>query len=132
MYIHLVINISWVKPYKECLPGQPANQPSPSYVMEDWDEEYEVDYIVDSQWKGCMLEYLIHWKGYDDFEHIWEPLSNLSHAKKAIFNFTCAHPKTLQHFNMGYLDFVCLFCQYDPSIIYDGHSTPFDHLEVDL
>ena len=48
MWIHLVVNISWVKPYKECLPGQPANQPSPSHVMKDWDKEYEVDYVVDS------------------------------------------------------------------------------------
>ena len=44
MHIHPVINISWVKPYKECLPGQTTNQPGPSHVMEDQDKEYEVDY----------------------------------------------------------------------------------------
>ena len=72
MYIHPVINISWIKPYKECLPGQPANQPSPSHIMEDWDKEYEVDYIFDSRWKGHRLKYLIHWKGYNNSEHMWE------------------------------------------------------------
>ena len=60
MCIHPIINISWVKPYKECLPDQPANQPSPSHIMEDWDKKYEVNYIIDFQWKGCRLEYLIH------------------------------------------------------------------------
>ena len=60
MHIHPTVNISWVKPYKKCLPGQPANQPSPSHVTEDWDREYKVDYIVDFWWKGCRLEYLIH------------------------------------------------------------------------
>ena len=55
-----MVNISQVKPYKECLPGQLANQPSPSHILEDQDKEYKVNYIVDSQWKGCRLEYLIH------------------------------------------------------------------------
>ena len=106
--IYPIITISWVKLYKECLPDQLANQPSPSYVTEDQDEEYKVDYIVDSQWKGCRLEYLIHWKGYDNFKHIWKSLSSLSYTKEALFNFTHAHPNALHCLNMAYLDFVCL------------------------
>ena len=43
-----MVNISWIKPYKECLSGQLANQPGPSYIIEDQNEEYEVDYVVDS------------------------------------------------------------------------------------
>ena len=100
--------------------------------MEDQDKEYEVDYVVDSWWKECRLEYLIHWKGYDDSKWTWESLSNLSHAKKVISDFICSYPNTPYHLNMAYLDFICLFCQYDLSTIYDGHSAPFDHLEVDL
>ena len=132
MQIHLVINISLVKPYKEHLPHQPANQPSPSHVTDDWNKEYEVDYIVNSHWKGCRLEYLIHCKGYDDSKCMWKPLSNLSHAKEMISNFIHAHSNTLHYLNMAYLDFVCLFLQYDSSTDYDGHNAPFDHLEVDL
>ena len=131
MWIHPMVNISWVKLYKEYLPGQLANQPGSSHIMEDWDE-YEVDYIVDSWWKGCRLEYLIHWKGYDNSKHTWEPLSNLSHAKKVISNFIHAHPNALHCLNMTYLDFICHFHQYDPSTIYDGHNALFNHLEVDL
>ena len=48
MKIHLVVNISWVKLYKERLPGQPLQKPGPMTVTEDCDIEYEVDYIVDS------------------------------------------------------------------------------------
>ena len=33
-------------------------------VTEDREEEYEVEQIIDSRWKGWCLEYLIHWKGY--------------------------------------------------------------------
>ena len=109
MKIYLVVNISQVKLYKECLPGQPANHPGPSHITEDQDKEYEVDYVIDSQWKGHKLEYLNHWKGYDNSKHMWELLSNLSHAKEEIFDFTCSHPNTLCCLNMAYLDFICLF-----------------------
>ena len=63
---------------------------------------------------------------------MWEPLSNLSHAKEAISDFICAHPNALHHLNMAYLNFVHLFHWYDLSIIYDGHNAPFNYLEVDL
>ena len=48
MCIHPVVNISWIKLYKGHLPGQLANQPGPSHVIEDQDKEYKVDYIIDS------------------------------------------------------------------------------------
>ena len=99
--------------------------------MKDQDKKYEVDYVVDSQRKGQRLEYLIHWKGYDNSELIWEHLSILTHAKEIISNFIHACPNALHHLNMAYLDFIYLFHQYDSSIIYDGHNALFDHLEVD-
>ena len=46
------MNISQVKPYKERLPGQPLQKPGPITVTEDRDVKYEVDYIIDSCWKG--------------------------------------------------------------------------------
>ena len=60
MKIYPVVNISRVKPYKERLPGQPLQKPGPVTVIEDHDVEYEVNYIVDSCWKGKRLEYLVH------------------------------------------------------------------------
>ena len=52
MWIHPVINISHLKLYKEHLPGQLTVRPGPMKVTEDRDEEYEVEQIVDSCWKG--------------------------------------------------------------------------------
>ena len=60
MKIHPVVNISQIKPYKKRFPGQPLQKPGPVTVTEDCDVEYEVDYIVDSHWKGRQLEYLVH------------------------------------------------------------------------
>ena len=60
MYIHPVVNISRVKPYRDRLPGQPVSAPGLTIVTEDHEEEYEVEYVVDSWYKGKRLEYLIH------------------------------------------------------------------------
>ena len=48
MKIHPVVNISRVKPYKECLEGQPTFKPGPVQVTEDREIELEVDTIIDS------------------------------------------------------------------------------------
>ena len=48
MKIHPVVNISWVKPYKEHLEGQPTFKPSPLQVTEDREIEFEVESIIDS------------------------------------------------------------------------------------
>ena len=63
MKIHPVLNISQVKPYKEHLEGQPTFKPDPVQVTEGREVEFEVEAIIDSQWKGRRLEYLVHWKG---------------------------------------------------------------------
>ena len=59
MRIHPVVNISWVKPYKEHLEGQPTFKPGPVQVTEDREIGFEVESIIDLQWKGQCLEYLV-------------------------------------------------------------------------
>ncbi|KAG6325841.1 hypothetical protein ID866_13248 [Astraeus odoratus] len=85
--IHLVVNVSRVKPYRGPLPGQPVHQPGPVHVTEERDEEYEVDHIIDSRMYKGKLQYLVHWKGYRDEEHTWEPQSNLQNAPDALKEF---------------------------------------------
>ena len=58
MKIHPVVNILRVKPYRECLEGQPTFKPSPVQVTEDKEIEFEVESIMDSRWKGRHLEYI--------------------------------------------------------------------------
>ena len=130
MRIHLVVNISHVKPYRDCLPGQPVSAPGPSTVMEDREEEYEVEYVVDSRYKGKRLEYLVHWKGWSETDRTWEPLSNLGNAADVVRDFHASHPSApCRLHSILPFDFLQLFC-------YVGLSppvtllAPFDRLEV--
>ena len=61
--------------------GQTPYHPGLVHVTEDRDNKWEVDHIMDSRLKNKKLEYLIHWKGYDNLDHMWEPKSNLGNAK---------------------------------------------------
>ena len=131
MCIHPVINISHVKPYHEHLPGQPVSAPGPSSVTEDCKEEYEVECIVDSWYKGKCLEYLIHWKGWLDTDRTWELLDNLANTANAIHDFHALHPSTLHCLHsISPFDFLQLF-RYVGSLPPVTSLTLFDCLEVD-
>ena len=131
MRIHPVVNVSCIKPYRDRLLGQPVSAPGPSNVMEDRDEEYEVDYVVDSRYKGKRLEYLVHWKGWSDTDWTWEPLSSLGNAANVVRDFHASHPSAPHHLR-GILpfDFLQLF-RYVGSSPPVTSLAPFDRLEVD-
>ena len=100
--------------------------------MEDRNEEYEVDYIVDSWYKGKHLEYLVHWKGWLDTDHTWEPLGNLTNAADVVSAFHAMNPSALHHLRgISPFNFLQLFC-YVRSSPPVTSLVPFDHLEVDL
>ena len=131
MHIHLVVNISHVKPYCEQLPGQPVSAPGPSNVTEDRDEEYKVEFIVDSRYKGKRLEYLVHWKGWSDTDRTWEPVSNLGNADAAVHDFHASHPSAPRRLHgISPFDFLQLF-HYVRSLPPVTSLAPFDRLEVD-
>ena len=92
MKIHPVVNISWVKPYKERLEGQPTFKPGPVQVTEDREIEFKVESTIDSRWKGRHLEYLVHWKGYSEEDCTWEPKGNLSNTLYAMKDFHRSKP----------------------------------------
>ena len=131
MCIHLVINVSRIKPYHDCLPGQPVSAPGPSSVMEDREEEYEVDFVMDSRYKGKRLEYLVHWKGWSDTDYTWEPLGNLANVADTVAAFHATHPSAPCHLrSISPFNFLQLF-HYVGSSPPVTSLTPFDHLEVD-
>ena len=88
-----------------------------------------MEYVVDSRYKGKCLEYLVHWRGWSDTDHTWEPVSNLGNAAAAVCDFHASHPSAL-HRLRGISPFDFLFR-------YVGSSPPvtslalFDRLEVD-
>ena len=56
------------------------------------EEFYEVDCIKARHLvKGGAVEYLIHWKGYEDKDDTWEPLANLSGKPRALPLCLCQH-----------------------------------------
>ena len=131
MRIHPIVNISHVKPYCECLLGQPVAAPGPSIVTEDHEEEYEVDYVVDSQYKGKCLEYLIHWKGWLDTDRTWEPLGNLANTADAVAAFHTTCPSAPHRLcGISPFDFLQLFHYVGLSPPVTSFA-PFDCLEVD-
>ena len=101
-------------------------------VTEDRDEEYEVEWIVDSCWKGQRLEYLIHWKGYPEEERTWEPAGNLTHAKEAITDFHQTMPQALWKLWMAYLDFLSLFRKQEDMTETDLCNILFNLLDTEL
>ena len=131
MHIHPVVNVSRVKPYRERLPGQPVTTPGPSNVTEDHEEEYEVEHIVDSRYKGKRLEYLVHWKGWSDSDHTWEPVSYIGNAADAVRDFHAAHPAAPRRLRgISPFNFLQLF-RYVGSSPPVTSLVPFDRLEVD-
>ena len=130
MRIHPIVNISRVKPYRERLPGQPVTAPGPSHVTEDREEEYEVERIIDSRYKGKRLEYLVHWRGWSDSDRTWEPISNLGNAAGAVHDFHVAHPAAPRHLcSITPFNFLQLF-HYVGSSPPVTSLAPFDRLEV--
>ena len=107
--IHPVVNVLRVKPYLGPLPGQPVSQPSPVQVSEEHDEEYEVDYVVASRMYRHQLQYLVHWKGYEEHECTWEPASNVKNAPLAVEHFYKENPSAPQKLRMAQSDFDSLF-----------------------
>jgi len=86
------VNVSQVKPYLRSLPGQPVSRPGLIHVSEERDEEYKVDYIVASRIYKRQLQYLVHWKGYEEHERTWEPSSNLKNSPLVVERFYQENP----------------------------------------
>ena len=107
--IHPVVNVSHVKPYLGPLPGQPVSQPGLVHVSEERDEEYEVDYIIASHIYRCQLQYLVHWKGYEEHERTWEPASNVKNTPLVVECFYKENPSAPRKLCMTQLDFDSLF-----------------------
>ena len=107
--IHPVVNVSRVKPYLGPLPSQPVSRPSPIQVSEERDEEYEVDYIVASRIYRRQLQYLVHWKGYEEHERTWEPASNVKNAPLVVKRFYKENPSAPQKLRMTQSAFNSLF-----------------------
>ena len=129
LHIHPVVNVSRVKPYLGLPPGQPVSRPGPIHVSKDRNKEYKVDAIIDSRIYKGKLQYLVHWKGYDESERTWEPVSNLKNSPEIVEQFYKSHPSAPRRLRMTQADFSSLFSTM-PGNLCDPFPT-FCRLESD-
>ncbi len=86
------------------IPAQVAdNQPEPVEESDDEavpeleDEEYEIDYIVDSRWVtyqgSAVFEYYIHWKDYPEEDRSWTNGDQLEDDDPPVLDFYKKYPR---------------------------------------
>ena len=92
---HPVFNQDLLLPFKPSVYPQQHSPPPPDPTLIDHEEEWEVDFIKDSRWTNHLrhsVQYLVHWKGFNNDEDTWEPARNLVHTSDAIADFHQEYP----------------------------------------
>jgi hypothetical protein len=79
--VHPTFHMSMLKPHL----GEVPTVRSPVFV--EGELEYEVEAVLDSRQARRGREFLVHWKGYGDFDRTWEPESNLENAKEKLNDY---------------------------------------------
>ncbi|CCO36910.1 Retrotransposable element Tf2 155 kDa protein type 1 [Rhizoctonia solani AG-1 IB] len=98
MHIHPVFHVNLLQKFHPDPHGRDPHQPPP-IITEEGEEEYEVEEILDSKWKGRgknkKIWYLIKWVGYDAGSNSWEPADNVGNAEEAIQEFHKKFPEAV-------------------------------------
>lgn len=63
-----------------------ANDDSDGDIQEE-EEMYEVEDILQKRGVGNNIEYLVKWKGYSKSEATWEHINNLENCKEIVAHF---------------------------------------------
>ena len=85
MWIHLVVNVSWIVHYKEQVKGQKKEEGK--LVEVEGVEEWEVEKILNKKRMRGVVKYLIWWKGFTVEGDTWERKENLKNTKELIEEF---------------------------------------------
>ena len=91
MKIFPVFHVNLLRTHKdsvELFPSRSVEYCRPPPIIEDAEEEYEVERIVNhrsrGKGRGKHIEYLVLWKGYPEHEKTWEHEKNLKNSPLAI------------------------------------------------
>jgi hypothetical protein len=95
--IHPVFHIDLLTPYRETtMHGPNFTRPAPELI--DWEEEYSVEKILDSQRfsRRWRLQYLVKWEGYPDSDNMWVDKDDIF-AEDKVREFKASSPKAETH-----------------------------------
>jgi hypothetical protein len=91
MRIHNIFHVLQPDQYTPPVTGQPSSKPN-AIIVNDLEEEWEVDRILDSNLCYWKLHYLVHWAGYNYILTSWISFKNLENAQKLLDDFHRDHP----------------------------------------
>ena len=90
--VHPVFHVSVLrKHHPDSITGRLP--PTPTPVVLEGEEEWEVDSILDCKLKGKRHLYLVSWKNFGPAENSWEPIENLSNCKTLVDDFNKRFPQ---------------------------------------
>ena len=89
---HSTFNVSKLKLYHQN-PAQFASRQSPPPPVDFIDDEplYAIEAILDKRKFRKTWKYLVKWKGYDEQDSTWEPLSHLEYCADLVAEYDATH-----------------------------------------
>ena len=90
--IHPVVNISFLKPYRDgtaAFPARPPlhDRPPPAVTDSNGQPEWTVERVVAQRGRGRGQRFLVYWKGYGLEEATWQSRADLAGAKELLQEF---------------------------------------------
>ena len=90
--IHPTFHVNLLKPFLDgssVFPDRQSSLRPPSQeFLNTGQPAWEVEHILAKRTRGSgrrrHIEYLVKWKGYNEWENTWEPITNLSQAQESI------------------------------------------------
>jgi Chromo (CHRromatin Organisation MOdifier) domain len=96
--IHNSFHVSCIKRARttDQFPNRPTLDKPPPVIQADNDKEseWEIERVVDKRMSRGRVEYLIKWKGYDQHDNQWLPMSQLTKAREVIKDFEASLTST--------------------------------------
>ncbi len=81
----------WAQDTSAQFPGRSQDLAPPPPVYHDGEEKWEVEKVIRKRnrkvGRRTVVEYLVLWKGFPEWEKTWEPAGNLKAAKEAVKEF---------------------------------------------
>ena len=91
--VHPVFHVSKLQPYHADVdPARQQEPPRPPPELVDDNEEYEVEEVLNKRLtrrgRGPpLVQYLVRWKGYEDWECTWEAADNLENSRDLVMEY---------------------------------------------